>query len=183
MKRNWIILGIVLLLIGVTVYRHFAVPKTPALIPAGAASKTRFAAPAFTMKALDGQSYSVGGKRDKPLFLNFWASWCDPCKQEAPDLKAMYDKYKDRLDMYGVNVTIQDTQSEVEAFVKQYDFKFPVLLDPEGDAMNLYNLMAIPTSYLIDANGTIVETIYVTEPEQLEQKILNLINKPVDTDK
>lgn len=176
MKRSLIILGIALLFIGATVYQRVIADKDKAALPAGVAPQLNHLAPSFELEGLDGKTYTVGGKRDKPVFVNFWASWCEPCQAEAPDLKAIYDKYKEKFDLYGVNVTSQDTVSGAEAMVKKYDFKFPVLLDPEGSARSLYELRGIPTSFMIDKDGKIVDIVNIMEPRQLEQKILDLIN-------
>lgn len=134
-------------------------------------------APKFSLVGLDGQTYEVGGKRDKPLLVNFWASWCDPCKEEAPDLVKMADKYRDQLDVYAVNVTFYDKLEDAKGFVENYGYKFPVLLDEKEELYRKYNGIAFPTNVLIDADGTIRDVIVGTlSPEELEAKIKKLLN-------
>jgi thiol-disulfide isomerase/thioredoxin len=174
MKRNWIIVGVVILLAGLAVFQTVTAQKKKAAVPEGVGVKPGLAAPAIELPALDGQTYKVGGKRDKPLLLNFWASWCVPCREEAPDLKRLYDKYQDKFDIYGVNVTAQDDLTNAKNMVKEFDFKFPILLDYLGASPEAYKYQAIPTSFLIDANGTVVEVIHVFNAEQLEKKIVKL---------
>ncbi|MNM85345.1 Thiol-disulfide oxidoreductase ResA [compost metagenome] len=134
--------------------------------------------PTFSLTGLDGEKYEVGGKRDKPLLLNFWASWCDPCKEEAPDLVNLYKKYGDKLDVYGVNVTLYDKLENAKQFVKEYNYTFPVLLDEKEEVYRMFNGIAFPTNVLIDENGVIEEVIVgILPPEQLEAKVKALLEK------
>ncbi|GIP33908.1 TlpA disulfide reductase family protein [Paenibacillus sp. J2TS4] len=177
MKKSGILIVFIVVLIGLAVYQDFSSRNKEVALPTETAPKPSYRAPAFTLQGLDGLTYEVGGKRDKPLFLNFWASWCGPCELEAPDLKRMYDKYKDQLDMYAVNVTRSDKLDKVEKFAERHEFRFPVLLDREGKASELYKFYFIPTSYLIDRNGVIVEVINLVDSNQLEGKIKALIER------
>lgn len=141
-------------------------------------SKPGTPAPVFSLTGLDGQHYEVGGKRDKPLLLNFWASWCDPCKEEAPDLVNLYKKYGDQLDVYGVNVTAYDKLEDAKKFVEEYHYTFPVLLDEKEEVYRRYNGIAFPTNVLIDKNGVIQEVIVgILPPEELEAKLKNLVGE------
>ncbi|MDU4696256.1 MAG: TlpA disulfide reductase family protein [Paenibacillus sp.] len=150
-------------------------PSLSAMAAEGA-PKPGTAAPAFSLPGLDGKTYEVGGKRDKVLLLNFWASWCDPCKEEAPELKALAEKYQDSLDIYAVNVTLYDKLDEAKAFVKEYGYTFPVLLDEKEEVYRMFNGIAFPTNVLIDEQGVIRDVIVgVIPPEELEAKIKNLI--------
>lgn len=117
-------------------------------------------APAFKLTELDGtMAYEAGGKRDKPLIVNFWASWCGPCDLEAPDLVSLYDKYEGKLDLYAVNATNYDNIRNAREFVQEKGFRFPVLIDDKGKAGNAYQVFAYPTSFIIDRSGKIVERI------------------------
>lgn len=136
------------------------------------AVKPGSAAPVLQLNGMDGKAYQLGGKRAKPLLLNFWASWCDPCRLEAPDMQRLAEKYKDKLDIYGVNVTAYDDEASAAAFVKQYGLTFPILFDREEQAFSNFDGAAFPTQVLIDRNG-VVKSIVVglLPPEQLEEKI------------
>ncbi|NOU91830.1 redoxin family protein [Paenibacillus sp. LMG 31456] len=174
MKRNWIITGVLILLAGLAVFQAISARQEKAARPAGVGPKPGLAAPVLELPALDGQTYRVGGEREKPLLLNFWASWCGPCREEAPDLKRLYDQYSDRFDIYAVNVTVQDELADARKMVKEFDFKFPVLLDYQGQSLSVYQYRAIPTSFLIDKKGNVTEIINVVDPKHLEEKILEL---------
>lgn len=137
--------------------------------------KAGLLAPAFSLQGTDGATYLVDGPRDKAVLLNFWASWCDPCKQEAPELNAMATKYKDVLDIYGINVSSQDYRPNAERFIKKYNLVFPVMFDEKDEIYSKYNGAVFPTNVLIDKNGVIAEIILgILSPEELERKIIKL---------
>ncbi|WP_239004549.1 TlpA family protein disulfide reductase [Paenibacillus tepidiphilus] len=135
-------------------------------------------APAFTLQDAGGTSRQVGGPREKALLLNFWASWCGPCQLEAPDLNRLAVKYKDVLDVYGVNVTSQDVKQNAERFVRKYMLSFPVLYDLKGQVFARYNGQVFPTNVLVAKDGVISEVILgVLPPEELERKIAALTSR------
>lgn len=175
-KKNTSVFLLVLLLAVVTVYRYSDSGGQETMQNEQAATRLHAPAPAFSLKALDGAVYQVGGKREKPLFLNFWASWCNPCEEEAPELSRLYEKYKDKMDLYAVNVTGNDDMAAAKAFAERYKFGFPVLLDERLEAAELYRFQVIPTSFLIDRNGVVVDVINLLEPPELEKKIKKLID-------
>lgn len=132
-------------------------------------------APSFSLQGTDGTIYAVNGPREKAVLVNFWASWCDPCKQEAPELNAMAEKYKDVLDIYGINVSSQDYKPNAERFIKKYGLVFPVMFDVKDEVYSKYNGAVFPTNVLIDKNGVISEIILgILSPEELEKKIIKL---------
>jgi thiol-disulfide isomerase/thioredoxin len=177
MKRNGPVMLVALLLVALAAYQ---MAESGRVVQASAGRPAEIArskaVPAFSLQGLDGKGYQVGGERDKPLIVNFWASWCGPCHEEAPDLKRMYDKYSGQIDLYGVNVTKGDSLEDVKGFVKQYGISFPVLLDRKGEAAELYRILFVPTSFLIDKHGILRDVIHVLPPEQLEKRIQLLIN-------
>ncbi|TVY08322.1 TlpA family protein disulfide reductase [Paenibacillus cremeus] len=150
-------------------------------VVAAAATKTELklgqAIPPFKLKALDGAEYEVGGPRERPLMINFWASWCGPCHEEAPDLKQVYERYKGQFDLYAVNVTKGDGLKEAQSFARQYDYPFPVLLDTSGAAASAYRILFVPTSFLIDKKGNLKEVIHVLPRDELEKRIKQLIEE------
>ncbi len=114
-------------------------------------------APDFTLKTLDGKEVSLSDYRGKKVLLNFWATWCDPCKAEMPEMQKYYDEHKsENIEILAVNI---DPLNNVKGFVKEYGLTFPILLDPiktNGDTVNeIYQTLVIPTTYIVDENGTI----------------------------
>jgi thiol-disulfide isomerase/thioredoxin len=176
MKKTTTAVAVILIvLVSAAVYQTISAdPKKPA---DEAAPKIGFLAPEFKLKDLEGNTeYTVGGKRDKALLLNFWASWCEPCRQEAPDLNALYKKYKDKLDLYAVNATQYDRLDDAKSFVKEYGLQFPAVTDPDGNVLDMYRVLAYPTSFLIDSDGVIRDIVYGIVPkDDMEQKIRKLI--------
>ncbi|OXM84116.1 TlpA family protein disulfide reductase [Paenibacillus rigui] len=181
MKRNMPVMLIALLLVGLAMYQSGTIKETSqaSAAAAGMGSAVEMArnkpVPGFTLESLDGHTYQVGGQREKPLMINFWATWCGPCHEEAPDLKQVYEKYKDKFDVYAVNVTKGDRVADVKGFVKQYQLPFPVLLDKEGKAAEMYRILFVPTSFLIDKQGVLRDVIHVLPREQLEKRIQMLV--------
>lgn len=176
MNRNRVVgLATGLLLAGTLLYHYGSREKPEAAVQAEALVRLNMPAPPFQLTGLDGAAYQVGGPRSKPLMLNFWASWCGPCEEEAPALASLYDKYKDKLDLYAVNLTGNDDFDQMKAFAEQYKFHFPVLLDYKLEAAQKYRFQVIPTSFLIDTKGNIVDVINLLTPEELEKKLQRLI--------
>ncbi|MGF9913232.1 TlpA disulfide reductase family protein [Paenibacillus ehimensis] len=176
MKRKGLMFGFALVLAGLALFQSFRIDRQLSVSAACRPElKVESPVPAFTLKGLDGGEYKVGGVRDKPLMVNFWASWCGPCREEAPALKQVYDRYKGQFDLYAVNVTRGDELEAVRRFVKQAEFSFPVLLDTSGEAAEAYRLLFVPTSFLIDRQGRLKEVIHVLPPDELEDKIKKLI--------
>ncbi|CAH1215090.1 MULTISPECIES: TlpA disulfide reductase family protein [Paenibacillus] len=181
MRRNlYIILGVVLL-VGIAVAQNkgeeiAAVFSQEKPLPTKTGPQAGLLAPAFSLQGMDGRTYTAGGAKEKPILVNFWASWCEPCKQEAPGLNQLAAKYQNDLDVYGVNVTPYDKLKDAMAFVDNYKLTFPILLDEDGSAYAKYNGVAFPTNVLIDGNGVVQEIILGILPEkELEKKIKKLI--------
>lgn len=116
-----------------------------------------FKAPDFTLVDNNGHSVKLSDLRGKKLFINFWASWCPPCKAETPDLVAVSQKYKGQVEFYGVNMTTSDSVESAKAFIQQYGIKFPILFDQNGDVAQKYQVISIPSSFTVDQNGIIVD--------------------------
>ena len=128
-------------------------------------------APVIALKGLDGSEYRIGGAREKPLLLNFWDSSCPPCGEEAADLVRIHRTFGDRIEMYAVNVTAQDSRAEAAAFAAKNGYAFPVLLDEQGEATRLYRVRGLPTTFLIGKDGVIRDAFYLLDSAQWEPKI------------
>jgi len=115
-----------------------------------------FPAPDFTLSTLSGASIRLLDLRGKVVLLNFWATWCVPCRTEMPTLEALYRRYKDRgLAVLAVNIDMLSTAG-VEAFVKEVAMTFQIVLDPSWSTARAYRVLGLPTTYLIDRVGNVV---------------------------
>jgi len=113
-------------------------------------------APDFTLQDLGGESVTLSQYRGKVVFLNFWASWCPPCRAEMPSMERLYEVFaNDDFVMLAVNIE-QDAEA-VRGFLRQHPHAFPVLLDLEETTQLLYGVDRFPETFLIDRQGRIVE--------------------------
>lgn len=118
-----------------------------------------FQAPNFQLNTEDGQSISLIGLRGKPVIVNFWASWCLPCKAEMPVLEKIHRQYGNHVVVLGVNVTAKDHQPSVRQFLKENGITFPVVWDLHDSVAALYRVDALPTTFFIDSHGQITNVI------------------------
>lgn len=112
-------------------------------------------APDFKLKDLNGKELSLSDLKGKKVFLNFWATWCPPCKAEMPEIQKLYEETKDS-DLVIVSVDIGEPLSEVKSFIDNNKYSFKVLLDSDQSVATKYSITAIPTSYFIDEDGNII---------------------------
>jgi cytochrome c biogenesis protein CcmG/thiol:disulfide interchange protein DsbE len=113
-------------------------------------------APAFTLARLDGAgSVSLASLRGRPVVLNFWASWCTPCKTEAQVLEQDWLRYRSKGVVF-VGIDYHDLSSDARTFVDAHGLTFPMLADGSGAVTGSYGISQVPETYVIDANGTIV---------------------------
>jgi len=132
--------------LGVLIAAGIAVSMATAAPPA--------TAPDFTLERLDGPNLRLGEQRGQVVMLNFWASWCAPCKQEMPHLNRLHDKYRDTgFVLLGINV--DDDPAKAAADAARLGIRFPVLLDQAKVVSKLYRLGAMPTTVVIDRDGRV----------------------------
>jgi peroxiredoxin len=118
-----------------------------------------FLAPDFELTSLDGNVTQLSDVRGKPVVVNFWASWCIPCRTEMPAIERAYLQRQKDVVVLGVNATSQDNLSEVENFVHDTGLSFPILLDHHGEVMDSYRVSALPTTFFVDRNGIIQDVV------------------------
>ena len=109
----------------------------------------------FELEDLDGNVVKLSSFRGNMIFLNFWATWCGPCRAEMPAMQRIYDKLKDK-DFVILAVNLQEDNLPVKNFMDKYSLDFPVLLDRTGKVGAQYGVRSIPTTYLIDRDGSII---------------------------
>ncbi len=111
-------------------------------------------APDFTLVDLEGNQVSLSDFRGKTVFVNFWATWCPPCRAEMPEIEAVYQEYKDR-GVVVIGVDILEPEDVVRQFVEQGGYSWTFVLDTSGEVAGNYEIAAIPTSLFIDREGII----------------------------
>ena len=109
----------------------------------------------FSLPALAGGNQSLNDLKGKVVFLNFWATWCGPCRDEMPSMEILYNRFRENgLEILAVNCG--ESRQEVQAFMANNGLSFPAVLDGDGRVSNSYGIQAIPTTFLIDRDGMIV---------------------------
>lgn len=112
-------------------------------------------APEFTLPTLTRDAtQSLAQLRGRPVILNFWASWCPPCRAEMPLLQSSYERYRETGPQI-IGINYQENRSQAEAFARQSSLTFPILLDEGGQVGQLYRVTALPTTFFINADGTV----------------------------
>lgn len=134
-------------------------------------------APDFTLKTLDGNTVELSKNSGKPTMINFWASWCPPCKVEMPYIQKAYEKYGDQVNFMMVNLTAMDDKAKMKQFLKEGGYNFPVLLDETGEVSEMYQAFSIPMTYIVDENGIIISRIMGAMSEGQLTEIMEKISK------
>ncbi len=118
-------------------------------------------APDFELQSVNGKTMKLSSFRGKKVIVNFWASWCPPCRLEMPEMEKYYTKNRNTgIEILAVNLTTAEKSlASVTSFMEAYGITFPVLLDKNGDAARLYNVSSIPASFILDTRGVIREKI------------------------
>lgn len=127
----------------------FAILLNPAL-----AGDVNESAPDFTLPGDGGQAISLSDLRGQVVMINFWASWCGPCRQEMPLLEQIHQRYESLgFTLLGVNV--EENSSDAKAFLEDRPVSFPILFDPDNGVSKLYDVIAMPSTVLIDRQGNV----------------------------
>lgn len=164
MKRFLRVFGpmVILFLVTSTAEAFFHKKKGPASVAGDYFKKLgierpekRILAPDFTLEDLSGRRVSLKGLRGKVVFLNFWATWCIPCREEMPTMEKLHREFKEQgLEVIAVNV--KEGRKEVRRFFDELGLTFMALLDKDGEVSQEYGAWGIPTSYFINRRGVIV---------------------------
>ena len=167
-------------------------PQTESTEPSASPTESQrpvVAAPDFTLTDQYGNTHTLSDYKGKTVFLNFWATWCGPCKSEMPDIQALYESYgKNEGDVIILGVagprteqnpyTNEGTQADVEQFLEENGYTFPVVMDLTGEIQAAYAISAFPTTFMIDSNGN----VYGYVPGALTSDIMeSIIQQTIDS--
>jgi len=137
-------------------------------------------APDFKLTSIDGKPLSLAALRGKVILLNFWATWCGPCRAEVPDLVELQNKYKDKLQVLGL-VTDDDDEDAVRKFVDSFGINYPVAMATPDIRGQYGGIPALPTSFVIDLEGRVVQKHEgLRDPVLYETEVRALLGMPID---
>jgi peroxiredoxin len=112
--------------------------------------------PDFSLKDLTGKKVEIKQYKGKIIFLNFWATWCGPCKEEMPSLEVLHRQFKgENFVLLTISVDYEGLKP-VREFLNKQRYTFPVLLDPNGEILDLFEVKGIPTTFIIDKKGRVI---------------------------
>ena len=156
-----------------------AQPAQPAQDPEQTEPK-KTPAPDFTVYDLQGNPHKLSDYQGKPVILNFWASWCGPCKMEMPDFEEKYQQYGEMIQFLMVNLTdgSQETVEHASAFITEQGYSFPVFYDTDMSGAIAYGVTSIPATYFIDGEGNLVTYARGALTADNLQSRINLLLQP-----
>ncbi len=160
-------------------YGTVELPESRNVTGRSPAVETGRAAPDFLLQTPDGGELRLSDLQGQPVLVNFWASWCSPCRAEMPELVAAYERHRDNgLVIVGVN--LQETDGQVTSFAEDFGVDFPLVIDRDGELSDVWRLggpiEGIPTSYFIDASGVIRALFYGPMQDQdIEERLAEIM--------
>ncbi len=149
MKNKLIVTGLVVVAMIVLAVVMFSPRPEETEVPPGTTDAKP--APDFTVILFSGKEVSLNDFKGKPLIINFWASWCGPCREEAPVLVKVAKEYKNKVQFLGI--VFQDTEVDAKKFIEEFKVKYPNGMDPGGQAAQDYQITGVPETFFIDADG------------------------------
>ncbi|MHA0857229.1 peroxiredoxin family protein [Paenibacillus sp. CMAA1364] len=181
MRKNGIAIIIVLLLVGWGVYDYLnqdqPQPNHEQQSLENIGIKKGNNAPDFELMDLKGKPVKLSDYKGKKVIINFWATWCPPCRAEMPHMEKIYEEYGDDVIVLAVNLTNTESKaSDVHTFVEKFELTFPIVLDEKGYVSDTYRIIAYPTSYFVDTQGVIQEIFQGAINYDMMTKALSKIN-------
>jgi thiol-disulfide isomerase/thioredoxin len=155
-RREWLMITLIITGVGWIVISRPPDNHTMSVSP-----RAGFIAPAIVLPQLDGELVSLESFKGQVVIVNFWASWCAPCRAEMPTLERLYQIEQTRgLTVLAVNSTLQDDQANVARMQRDLGLSFPILLDYEGTVGHRYSVRMLPTTFIIDRQGVIRQVLF-----------------------
>lgn len=116
-------------------------------------------APEVSLRDASGKTYLLSELKGSVVFVNFWASWCQPCKDEMPSIQGLYNRFKDDPRFRMLTVIYRDDYEKAKSFMRDNKYEFPVFTDIEGRSARSYGVTGVPETYIIDKRGTLREKV------------------------
>lgn len=178
MSKKWLGITLIIVLIGLAAFNLYQDRKKVTDIGetgiAVSNDKNGIAvgekAPDFQVETIDGKKVKLSDYRGKKVFLNFWATWCPPCKAEMPHMQSFYEEKPENVEVLAVN--LEESASKVKDFADQYRLDFPVLLDRSGAVAEVYDIYTIPTTYVLNEDGTVHQKIIGPMDEAMMKNLI-----------
>ncbi len=180
-KQTWLYVNIIVAVVligsgvGVLFWLGQQSPGNTVNVPNQSTQGQARAAPDFTLPAASGEWVSLSDYRGQVVLVNFWATWCPPCKAEMPTINTFYQTHRHE-GFVVLAVNAQEDAQTVNAFMEAHGFSFPVLLDQQAEVMNRYHVRGLPTTFIIDREGIIrhIQSGEITR-QQLEAVVMPLL--------
>ena len=151
-KNRLVIRTVVLILLASAVIYTIATKDKAKVLAVGDA------APNFELVDLEGNTQRLSDYKGEGVFLNFWGTWCEPCKREMPHMEKLHNEYEDK-GVHVLAINIKESDLKVERFREQYGLTFPIALDKTESVKEAYNIIPLPTTFLVNKDGIIVDII------------------------
>ena len=114
-------------------------------------------APDFSLKSVEGKTIKLSDYKGKVVIIDFWATWCGPCRRGIPDLVSIQKEFKDDLVIIGISLDAEKTKKDVPGFVKSYSINYPIVYGDEKVVMAYGGIQSIPTAFVVDKKGNVVD--------------------------
>jgi len=133
-------------------------------------------APDFSLKSVDGKTVKLSDYKGKVVIIDFWATWCPPCRKGIPDLISIQNEFKDKVVIIGISLDREKTIKDVPGFVKSYGINYPVVYGDDKVVTDYGGIQSIPTAFVIDKNGNIADShVGLTDKDTYVNKIKELL--------